>query len=98
MLQQLWERHHAWLVYIPWMLLLVVFLAGLLGDRGVYQRYHLAKETEKLEAIIVEKTAYNRKLRLEVQRLQNDPELLERLAREELGLVKPGEVVYQFHD
>ena len=38
----------------------------------------------------------NRDLTREVQSFTRDPARVEAIAREELGLVKPGEVVYQF--
>jgi cell division protein FtsB len=39
-----------------------------------------------------------RHLRLKQQRLMNDPRFVEKIAREELGLAKPGETVFKFVD
>jgi len=39
-----------------------------------------------------------RHLRLKQQRLLNDPRFVEKIAREELGLAKPGETVFKFVD
>jgi cell division protein FtsB len=38
----------------------------------------------------------NRKLKEEVRRLQNEKRYIEEIARKELGLVKGGEILYQF--
>jgi cell division protein FtsB len=38
----------------------------------------------------------NRRLAEQIQRLKNSNEEVEKIAREELGLVKKGEIVYQF--
>lgn len=48
----------------------------------------LAAENAQLEQNVV-------RLRREVRALSGDPSALERAAREELGYVKPGEIVYQ---
>ncbi|HMP88787.1 MAG TPA: septum formation initiator family protein [Kiritimatiellia bacterium] len=39
-----------------------------------------------------------RHLRMKQQRLLNDPRFIEKIAREELGLAKPGETVFRFID
>ncbi len=38
----------------------------------------------------------NQKLREEVKRLQTDKRYIEEIARRELGMVKEGEIIYQF--
>jgi len=38
----------------------------------------------------------NRRLREEMKRLQNEKRYIEEIARKELGLVKEGEIIYQF--
>jgi len=38
----------------------------------------------------------NRNLREEVRRLQHEKRYIEEIARKELGMVKEGEVIYQF--
>ena len=38
----------------------------------------------------------NRKLKEEVRRLQYEKPYIEEIARKELGLVKEGEIIYQF--
>jgi cell division protein FtsB len=70
------------------MLLLAVFDPhGALAVRR--QRAKLAEVT----AHVAQLTAQNDKLRKEIELLRTDEATIERIAREELGLVKPGEVV-----
>ena len=38
----------------------------------------------------------NQKLREEVKRLKSDKRYIEEIARKELGMVKEGEIIYQF--
>ena len=38
----------------------------------------------------------NRKLKEEVRRLQHEKRYIEEIARKELGMVKEGEIIYQF--
>ena len=49
----------------------------------------LKKETRQLETS-------NQSLRESIEKIQNDPSELEQLARDRLGMVREGEVVYQF--
>lgn len=39
-----------------------------------------------------------RHLRMKQQRLLNDPRFVEKIAREELGLARPGETIFRFAD
>lgn len=84
--------------YFPGVLLLALFLMGLLGEQGLIQLSTLKDERLRLEASIREQEQLNIKLRRQVRQLQNDKRYLERLAREEMGLVRKGELVYQFKD
>jgi cell division protein FtsB len=70
------------------MLLLAIFDPhGALAVRR--QRAKLAEVNAKVAAL----TAENTQLRKEVDNLRSDEATIERIAREELGFVKPGEVV-----
>ena len=70
------------------MLLLAVF-----NDKGVLQVHAQSKKLAAIETEINRMDAENKQLTGEIQALRSDPNTIERLAREELKLVKPGEVV-----
>jgi len=56
-------------------------------------------EVERLETEIVELEAERAGLEAQMQALEEeDPELMERLAREKLHLGKPGEIVFRFKE
>lgn len=78
--------------------LFLVMMMGLAvwGDRGLlamWRKHHeldvLAREIETIEQ-------ENAVLAREMQRLRKDPQYIEKIAREELGLVRPGEIVFEF--
>ncbi|MEI6845827.1 MAG: septum formation initiator family protein, partial [Candidatus Firestonebacteria bacterium] len=53
-------------------------------------------EKTKIEKEIISWEVENRKAEAEIQALRSDLKTVERIAREELGLIKKGEVVYKF--
>lgn len=73
-----------------------LLIGGALFGRGGYLAVLVNQQRiETLEAGIVSLRQGNRRLRQEVYSLKNDLASIERIAREELGLVKPGETVYE---
>ena len=70
------------------MLLLAVF-----NEKGSLQVHAQARKLSAIESEISRLDAENKKLTAEIQALRSDPTTIEKLAREELKLVKPGEVV-----
>ncbi len=83
------------------LVLLLLFLAGLLAVFFWYlplidknQRYR--KEVLALDAKIVEQERLGRQLKSVIDSLQNDPRVLERLAREKLNLARTNEMVVRF--
>jgi cell division protein FtsB len=76
-------------------LVLSMLLFGffLLGDRGLWD---LRRQRERLANLLGEVSslaAENARLEEEVARLRNDPAASEKIAREELNFVRPGDVV-----
>ncbi len=83
-------------------LLLVLILSlilGLLtffGDKGGLNLLRLQKELNRIKDDNRKIEEENLKLREEVRRLQNEKRYIEEIARKELGMVKDGEIIYQF--
>jgi cell division protein FtsB len=83
-------------------LILVLFLFLILGfftffgDKGIIHLLRLQKEWARIKETNVKMEEENRKLREEVKRLQHEKRYIEEIARKELGMVKEGEVIYQF--
>ena len=77
---------------------LLVLLSAVFGQQGMLKVRELEKEEAVLAARVVELQEKTDRLRGKVRDMQTDPFLYEKLARERLGLVKPGEVVYDFRE
>ena len=78
---------------------IVVVLVGLFvffGERGMVHIWHLAEGKRKLDEANFLLQEENNALRRKIQRLRHDDLYLEKVAREELGLARPGEIVYRF--
>jgi cell division protein FtsB len=76
--------------------LVAMVLGIVLGDRGVGRLVALSRDLIRLEAAVGKLADDNRRLAAEAARLRDDPRELEAVARRELGLVAPGEVVFEF--
>lgn len=79
-------------------LLVALVVGSLFGDRGILQLVSQRERAEALARQIEEMRAENQRLAQEIEALQADPRAVERLAREELGLARPGEKVFLIRD
>ena len=80
-------------------LCIFLFALGLLaisGERGILLIWRLMEDKRKLEAANFALLQENDGLRRKIQRLRHDDLYLEKVAREELGLARPGEIIYRF--
>jgi cell division protein FtsB len=77
-------------------LLLILGLFTFFGDKGIIHLLHLQKELNRIKEMNVKMEEENRNLREEVRRLQHEKRYIEEIARKELGMVKEGEIIYQF--
>lgn len=76
-------------------LLTAILIANaLVGERGLPATLEIRREHRELTAAIAALRAENLRLRREAERLRNDPAAIERLARGNLGLVRPGERLF----
>lgn len=65
-------------------------------DYGVLSLLRKRSELQKLQQEAEHLTLENKRLELEIDRLKNDPEYLEQVARRDYGLLKTNERVYDF--
>jgi cell division protein FtsB len=77
-------------------LLVLLALLTAFGERGVLHIWRLAEEKRKLDEANFVLQKENEGLREKIHRLRHDDLYLEKVAREELGLARPGEIVYRF--
>jgi len=66
------------------------------GSSGLVRLWQMKREVEALEREIVTLRGETADLARSVDRLRSDPEAIEKIAREEFGLVRPGERVLKF--
>ena len=76
----------------------VLFIDALFGDRGFLETMRARQEYDRLAASIARLKADNARMREEARQLREEPEAVEELARKELGLARPGEVLVIIKD
>jgi len=81
-----------------WLVLIVLAMFGfaLLGERGALRAFQSFKHKQDLEAQLSALQEQQNRLRMEIRLLQKDRDYWEQLARKELGMVREGELIYQF--
>jgi cell division protein FtsB len=77
-------------------LLLIFGFFTFFGDKGIFHLLRLQKELGRIKEMNTKVEGENQKLREEVRRLQHEKRYIEEIARKELGMVKEGEIIYQF--
>jgi cell division protein FtsB len=85
-----------WLAYGLGLLIVLVCVYTIVGERGAIHLWRLRGEKAKLDERNLELQRQNEALRTRVWRLRNDNSYLEKIAREELNLVRPGDIIYRF--
>ena len=77
---------------------IVLLVDALVGDKGLVERMRArrqyAAEAAALEAVRHE----NAVMREKIIQLKNDPKAIESLAREEMGFIRPGELLFILRD
>ena len=77
---------------------IVLVVDALVGDKGLLDTIRARRQYAVLAADLARKRDENAHLRDKIRRLNNDPATIESLAREELGLIRAGEVVFILRD
>lgn len=81
---------------IPAACLSFILFFTVFGERGLLRIYEMRQEQQRIEQNVAELRIDNQKLRLSIEALHSDRHQIERIARKELGLVRPNEIIYQF--
>ena len=72
-------------------------LSLIFGENGLLRYLHLQKETKDLRAEVMAIQMQDDDMERQIDSLENDPELIEKLAREQ-GFVKEGELIFKFEE
>jgi cell division protein FtsB len=81
------------------LLILFLLLMSLLitfGNRGVVDNYLMSKRLSELKLQNREITRENNELKNKITLLRNDINYIEMIARNDLGMVKKGDIVYRW--
>jgi cell division protein FtsB len=81
------------------LLILFLLLMSLLitfGNRGVVDNYLMSKRLSELKLQNREVTIENNELKNKITLLRNDINYIEMIARNDLGMVKKGDIVYRW--
>jgi cell division protein FtsB len=85
---------HLLLIFVT----LVLVLDALVGEKGLLETIRARRQHRELTVSIERLRSENAQLREEARRLLEDPSAIESLAREELGLIRPGEMLFIVKD
>ena len=76
----------------------VLVANAVIGERGLLASRTASQAKQQLAADIAALRAENDRLRIESRGLQSDPSAIEAAARQDLGLIRPGEVIFLLQD
>jgi len=93
----MWINWRKKIIITTGLLIMTYLLASLiLGEMGLVKYYRMKAQYNMLTEEIARLKIDNAKLRKNVYALRNDPAYVERIARDKLGLARPGEIVYYY--
>ena len=75
---------------------LILGFVTFFGEKGMFHLFRLKKELARIKEANVQLEKENAKLQEDVERLKHEKRTIEEIARKELGMVKEGEIIYQF--
>ncbi|MGA8766628.1 MAG: septum formation initiator family protein [Candidatus Acidiferrales bacterium] len=75
--------------------LALLLLQDVFGTHGVLAMRRAQKEAANVKKEIEQINEENRQLQDRVKSLKTDPQAIERIAREEMGLARPGEYIFK---
>jgi cell division protein FtsB len=87
-----------WPAYLIGLLIVLLSLVTIIGERGALHLWRLRGEKSRLDEQNYRLQKENEALRQRISRIRNNDNYLEKIAREELNLVRPGDIVYRFQN
>jgi cell division protein FtsB len=84
--------------YILGLVTVVLVVDALVGDKGLIETVRARRQYAELSASLTALRQQNAQLRDDIRRLKEDPGTIESIAREELGLMRPGELLFVVKD
>jgi cell division protein FtsB len=76
----------------------VLVVDALIGEKGLAETMRARRQSGEVAAAVDRLRIENARLRETIRRLHGDPGTIESIARRELGLIRPGEVLFILKD
>jgi cell division protein FtsB len=92
------RRDNPWLRRGLIFLTCVVLADALFGDRGLARMLRVRRDYRQAAGALADLKNENAALREKMRRLNEDPDAIEAIAREDLGLIRPGEILVVIKD
>lgn len=83
-------------VFVAVVLAILIAASSVGGKKSLVKVFQMSKTRTELQQEIKRLRQVNEEIAREIQTFAHNPSQVEAIAREDLGLVKPGEIVYQF--
>jgi len=77
-------------------ILILAVLYLMFGHNGLLHVRQLKREKAKLEKQIIQLEEAKNSLQLEIEKLQSNPEALEKVIREQMGMIRKDEMLFIF--
>jgi cell division protein FtsB len=76
----------------------ILVVDALVGEKGLVDTMRARRQYREAAAALAQKRQENARLRDDIRRLRDDPARIEAVAREDLGLMREGEVLFIVRD
>jgi cell division protein FtsB len=90
--QSFWSRHARTILGLA---LFLLAIHDIFGSHGLLAMRRTQAQVQELRGEIDRLNQENTHLNKQVQALRTDPKAVERIAREEMGLARPGEMIFK---
>ena len=86
------------IIFILGCIIVVVLYFAIFGEKGLNSSLQMMKEYREIELNIERMRVKNTQLKEEISLIQNETFYVEKKAREELGLARDDEIIYEFNE
>lgn len=80
--------------YVLALVTLILIVDAVVGEKGLLTLFQARRQYQAVEAALEHARENNAELREQARRLREDASAVEELARQELGLIRPGEKLF----
>jgi cell division protein FtsB len=93
-----WEGGRRLLLAALVFVTIVLLVDALVGEKGFVETLRARRQSREVAGALDSVRRDNAQLREQARRLREDPGAIESLAREDLGLIRPGELLFIIKD